>query len=194
MNANKKFTRRSKGSNIEKIRGPATRRTSPRGLKSTVSKTLPRGKSPKNTPSRSAYDPLHRVVGSLNKKKQGKVGEVYTVQTKFIDPETKKERKFCVVTDYKDRVGISKIHSIKHLDENGRNADKRLVEINQNYQGLTKRTGVDRKIYRKNRFSQKDLTVSPQNGFNEIMDFKLSGNDRAKVLEHCGIINKKRRG
>ena len=55
----------------------------------------------------------------------------------------KLQRRYLVTKQKCKNVTVSKLKSIKQFDENGKNADSYLVEINQNYPGLTKRTGVD---------------------------------------------------
>ena len=62
-------------------------------------------------------------------KKGENVGKVYRGVTKYIDTEPKAERNYVVVDDDGRRVAVSKLKSIKKFDENGRNADKALVEI-----------------------------------------------------------------
>lgn len=65
MNVSKKFARHSKGTNVEKIRGPTTRRTSPRGL-IPHSKSVRSGASPRSK-STNKVDPLHRTEQQNNK-------------------------------------------------------------------------------------------------------------------------------
>ncbi|UKI47867.1 MAG: hypothetical protein L6V82_08725 [Clostridiales bacterium] len=70
------------------------------------------------------------------KNKGGNVGKVYRGRTKYIDVETKPERDYVVVIDDGERVKVAKLKSIKIFDENGKNADKALVEINSERYGL----------------------------------------------------------
>ena len=58
------------------------------------------------------------------------VGKVFRGETKYIDREPKKQRNYVVVDENKRGVSVSKLKSIKQFDENGKNADKALVEIN----------------------------------------------------------------
>ena len=85
------------------------------------------------------------------KNKGGNVGKVYRGRTKYIDVETKPERDYVVVIDDGERVKVAKLKSIKIFDENGKNADKALVEINSERYGLKVRTGVDYQKFDKNR-------------------------------------------
>ena len=116
------------------------------------------------------------------------VGEVYVAQTKYIDPETKKTRRYLVTKQnhQNGNVTVSKLQSIKNFDENGKNADKHLVEINQNYPGLTKRTGVDFYKYNKNRITNKPLNIKDKKVFNELPEFKVSNRDLRKAQIHTG--------
>lgn len=121
-----------------------------------------------------------------NKKdKDNEVGNVYRGRTKYIDPEPKKERNYVVVLDDGKRIKVAKLKSIKIFDENGKNADKALVEINARRYGLEKRTGVDFQTFDKNRMSGKRLNVKDKKVFPEDEKrFKLSKRDTDKVLYH----------
>ena len=57
--------------------------------------------------------------------------------------------------------------SIKIFDENNRNADKALIEINATRYGLEKRTGVDFQRFNKNRMSGKSLKLDDKDVFPE---------------------------
>ena len=87
------------------------------------------------------------VFGNKPKKEHGNVGKVYRGRTKYIDPETKHERNYVVVRDKNNYVSVAKLKSIKKFDENGKNADRALVEINATRYGLQKRTGVDFQVF-----------------------------------------------
>lgn len=126
------------------------------------------------------------------KTKENNVGKVYRGTTKYIDKETKHERSYVVVSDNGNRVRVSKLKSIKKLDENGRNADRALVEINHERYGLPKRTGVDYQKYGVNRMSGKPLKLSDKDVFPEGKEqFKLSKNDSDRVLYHTGEKNRR---
>lgn len=58
------------------------------------------------------------------------VGKVYRGETKYIDREPKKQRNYVVVGENKRGVSVAKLKTIKTFDENGKNADSSLVEIN----------------------------------------------------------------
>ena len=115
----------------------------------------------------------------------------------MIDKETKKERSYVVVLDDGKHVSVAKLKSIKIFDENNRNADKALVEINATRYGLEKRTGVDFERFSKNRMSGKPLKLDDKDVFPEGKEeFKLSSKDKHNVLVHTKAIanpkNKKR--
>ena len=116
---------------------------------------------------------------------KGNVGKVYRGKTKYIDKDTKPERNYVVVIDDGTGVSVAKLKSIKIFDENGRNGDKALVEINATRYGLEKRTGVDFQKYSKNRMSGKRLTVDDRKVFPEGKErFILGSHDLSRVLIH----------
>lgn len=120
-----------------------------------------------------------------DKKKSSNLGKVYRGRTKYIDKETKAERNYVVVLDDGKKVSVAKLKSIKIFDENGKNADKALVEINATRYGLTKRTGVDFQRFNKNRMSGKPLKLSDKEVFPEGKErFKLGSHDLARSLRH----------
>lgn len=126
------------------------------------------------------------------KNKGGNVGKVYRGRTKYIDVETKPERDYVVVIDDGERVKVAKLKSIKIFDENGKNADKALVEINSERYGLKVRTGVDYQKFDKNRMSKQRLRLSDKRVFPEQKErFTLSKRDTDKALYHTGAKNRR---
>lgn len=126
------------------------------------------------------------------KNKGGNVGKVYRGRTKYIDLETKPERDYVVVIDDGERVKVAKLKSIKIFDENGKNADKALVEINSERYGLKVRTGVDYQKFDKNRMSKQRLRLSDKRVFPEQKErFTLSKRDTDKALYHTGAKNRR---
>lgn len=124
--------------------------------------------------------------------KESHVGKVYRGNTKYIDRETKAQRNYVVVLDNGKNVSVAKLKSIKIFDENNRNADRALVEINAMQYGLKNRTGVDFQAFDKNRMSGKPLRVGDKNVFPEGRErFKLGSHDKHRVLEHTGKIVKR---
>lgn len=132
------------------------------------------------------------------KPKESNVGKVYRGRTKYIDKETKPERNYVVVLDDGKNVSVAKLKSIKIFDENNRNADKALVEINATRYGLEKRTGVDFERFSKNRMSKQALKLSDKRVFPEDKEeFVLSSKDKHNALVHTKAIadpKKKKRG
>lgn len=127
-------------------------------------------------------------MGKKDKKPAKNVGKVYRGKTKYIDKETKPERNYVVVMDDGKKVTVAKLKSIKIFDENGRNADKALVEINATRYGLEKRTGVDFQRFDKNRMSGKPLSLQDRKVFPEQKErFTLSNRDRDKALFQTGV-------
>lgn len=124
-------------------------------------------------------------MGKKDKKKSDNVGKVYRGNTKYIDKDTKRSRNFVVVLDDGKKVTVAKLKSIKIFDENDKNADKALVEINASRYGLEKRTGVDFQRFSKNRMSGKPLSLKDKRVFPEDKErFTLGSHDKHKVLEH----------
>ena len=116
------------------------------------------------------------------------IGKVFRGRTKYIDKETKPERNYVVVKDNGKVIEVAKLKSIKKLDEQGKNADNALTEINHERYGLPNRTGVDFQRFRKNRMSNKLLTISDKRAFPEEKErFTLSNKDKDKAIYHTGV-------
>lgn len=168
-------------------------------------------KAPKSTPKRTSGKPItvktpsqkktfkrheekssKKSDGNNSKRKdKGHIGEVHRGKTKYIDKETKAERNYVVVVDDGKSVTVAKLKTIKIFDENGRNADKALVEINANRYGLEERTGVDFQKFDKNRMSGKSLTLEDKEVFPEGKErFKLGSHDMHRALNHTNSIPK----
>lgn len=87
---------------------------------------------------------------------------------------------------------MSKLKTVKKFDENGKNADPALVEINHERYGLPNRTGVDFERFDTNRMSGKPLRVDDKDVFPEDQErFILSSHDTHNVLVHTGVVSKK---
>lgn len=127
-------------------------------------------------------------------QKQNNVGKVYRGETKYIDREPKKQRDYVVVRDTERGVTVSKLKTIKKLDNDGKNADTALVEINHERYGLPNRTGVDYERFDKNRMSGKPLRIEDKDVFPEQQErFTLSNRDRDHTLIHTGVKKPNRR-
>lgn len=133
-------------------------------------------------------------VGKTNKPQKqsvgnskSNVGKVYRGKTKYIDTETKEERDYAVIRESPRGVSVAKVKSIKRFDENGKNADRALVEINYERYGLPKRTGIDFQVFSQNRMSGKPLRIDDKKVFPEEKErYTLSNRDRDKALYHTG--------
>lgn len=123
-----------------------------------------------------------------NQNDNNHVGKVLRGKTKYIDLDTKPERNYVVVKNKGKNIVVAKLKSIKKFDENNKNADKALVEINHERYGLPKRTGVDFQKFHKNRMSKKNLTIDDKDVFYEGKEcFTLSNRDRDKALYHTKV-------
>lgn len=139
-----------------------------------------------------------KPAASAEKKQKAKpnLGKVLRGKTKYIDVEPKEERNYVVVVDNGKTISVSKLKSIKIFDENGKNADKALVEINATRYGLEKRTGVDFQVFSKNRMSGKPLEIDDKDVFPEEHERAILGShDLSRTLRHTGRAgNKKKKG
>lgn len=128
------------------------------------------------------------------KQSDSRVGKVYRGETKYIDIEPKKQRDYVVVHDGECGVTVSKLKTIKKFDENGKNADGALVEINHERYGLPNRTGVDFQRFDKNRMSGRPLRLDDKDVFPEPQErFTLSRKDADKAVYHTGVKKRNKR-
>lgn len=98
------------------------------------------------------------------------------------------------IRDKNNYVSVAKLKSIKKFDENGKNADRALVEINATRYGLQKRTGIDFQVFNKNRMSGKPLRLSDKKVFPEGKErFKLGSHDTARAIRHTEFGKNKKR-
>ena len=118
---------------------------------------------------------------------KGNIGKVYRGETKYIDPETKKQRNYVVVRDNGKAVSVAKLKSIK------KERDSALMEIDYKKYGLKKRTGVDYQRFGKNRMSKGSLSLSDKRVFPEQKErFKLSSHDTHRAVIHTQPQKKKK--
>lgn len=142
---------------------------------------------------RGAKSLKNRTVKHIPKKvcdkiKRGHVGYVYRGRTKYIDKETKLERNYVVVKERNENVTVAKLKSIKKFDNNGKNADNALVEINHERYGLPERTGIDYQKFSQNQMSKKPLRISDKDVFPEgKSQFQLSKKDTDRAIYHTGV-------
>ncbi len=127
-------------------------------------------------------------------KRKSSVGEIHRGNTKYIDTEPKEQRDYAVVKDNNGKVTVAKVKSIKEFDENGKNADPALVEINHERYGLEKRSGVDFETFDQNRMTHKPLQLSDKDVFPEEQPRATMGShDKHRVLQHVKTKGKKKK-
>lgn len=153
-------------------------------------------KNPNNRPPRKCTSEAQKAAirwyyAKKAAQTDNNVGKVYRGETKYIDTETKKQRDYVVVREKNKNVTIAKLKTIKKFDENGKNADRALVEINHERYGLPNRTGVDFQRFDKNRMSGKPLNIEDKDVFPEQeARFKLGSKDLHNALSHTRVIPK----
>ena len=146
-----------------------------------------RPKKPKPVTRRTTTKKKKPAKAETKPNDDNVVGFVFIGNTKYIDVEPKLQRRYLVTKQKGKNVTVSKLKSIKQFDENGKNADPYLVEINENYPGLTKRTGVDFWQYNTNRLSGKPLDITDYKIFKKQPEFIVSGRDLSKAQIHTKI-------
>ena len=118
-----------------------------------------------------------------------RLGEVYWANSQKIDKTDKKiRRQYAITKDNGKNVGVSKIRG---FNDNQKNND-RLFEINIDKYQLTKRSGVDNKIYSRRADNKKPLQLTDNEVFDKKPAFKLSSHDTHKAILHTSK-NKKGR-
>ena len=118
-----------------------------------------------------------------------RLGNVYWVNSQKIDKtDNKKRRQYAVTKDNGKNVGVSKIRG---FNDNKRN-DDRLYELNRDKYPLTKRSGVDKKIYSQRADNKKSLILEDTEVFDKTPAFKLSSHDTHRVMIHTGSIAKRK--
>lgn len=174
--------------------------TTPRKTANKSETTAPSTAKKQPTTKRPAKNASNRKQSAKKSKKQGEgekpshpqgekrkssVGEIHRGNTKYIDTEPKEQRDYAVVKDNDGHVTVAKVKSIKKFDENGKNADPALVEINHERYGLEKRSGVDFETFDQNRMTHKPLQLSDKNVFPEGQPrATLGSHDKHRVLEN----------
>lgn len=117
-----------------------------------------------------------------------RLGEVYWANSQKIDKmDNKKRRQYAVTKDNGRNVSVSKIRG---FNDNPNNI-KRLFELDMSKYPLSKRSGVDKKVYTKRADNNKMLRLEDFDIFDSSPSFKLSSHDTHRVLVHIGTSNKK---
>ena len=102
-----------------------------------------------------------KTVGKAKDRKR----EVYRGVTKYIDPETKRTRRYVILKDNQRGVTVAKLKSIKSFDSKGKNTDPDLLQINHKKYNLEKETGVYYFRFSENRLKKKPLRLSDKDVF-----------------------------
>lgn len=121
-----------------------------------------------------------------------RLGNVYWANSQKIDKtDKKKRRQYAVTKDNGKNVGVSKIRG---FNDNKKN-DNRLFELDRNKYPLSKRSGIDKKIYSQRADNKKSLRLEDIEVFDKTPAFKLSSHDTHRVLKHTGLVkNKQKKG
>lgn len=111
-----------------------------------------------------------------------RLGEVYWANSQKIDKmDNKKRRQYAVTKDNGRNVGVSKIRG---FNDNPKNIE-RLFELDMSRYPLSKRSGVDKKVYTR-RTNKKPLRLEDFDIFDSSPAFKLNSRDTHDVLVHTG--------
>lgn len=116
-------------------------------------------------------------------------GNVYWANSQKIDKtDNKKRRQYAATKDNGKNVGVSKIRG---FNDNVINND-RLYELDIKKYPLSKRSGIDKKIYSQRADNKKSLRLEDTEVFDKTPAFKLSSHDTHRVLTHTGSITKRK--
>lgn len=117
-----------------------------------------------------------------------RLGNIYWANSQKIDKtDKKKRRQYAVTKDNGRNVGVSKIRG---FNDNEKNID-RLFELDMNKYPLSKRSGIDKKVYSKRADNKESLRLEDNEIFDKIPAFKLSSHDTHRVLKHTGSFGKR---
>lgn len=121
-----------------------------------------------------------------------RLGNVYWANSQKIDKtDNKKRRQYAVTKDNGENVGVSKIRG---FNDNEKNND-RLYELDRNKYPLSKRSGVDRKVYTRRADTNKPLRLEDREVFENKPAFKMNSRDTHKMLVHTDqTTNKRKKG
>jgi cystathionine beta-lyase family protein involved in aluminum resistance len=109
------------------------------------------------------------------------IGNVYWANSNLIDKSDKKTRRqYSVVKDNGKYVGIAKIRGFNNNKKN----NERLFELDIKKYPLTKRSGIDNKVYSKRSDNNKLLRIEDKQVFDKKPSFKLSSHDTHKAIIH----------
>ena len=118
-----------------------------------------------------------------------RLGNVYWVNSQKIDrSDRKRRRQYAIVRDNGKNVGVSKIRGFNGNKKN----DERLFELRKDKYSLSKRSGVDKKVYSQRIDNHKYLRLEDYEVFDKKPSYKLSSHDTHRVLKHTGYFNNKK--
>ena len=118
-----------------------------------------------------------------------RLGNVYWVNSQKSDrSDRKRRRQYAIVRDNGKNVGVSKIRGFNGNKKN----DERLYELSKDKYPLSKRSGVDKKVYSQRVDNHKSLRLEDNEVFDKKPSYKLSSHDTHRVLKHTGYFNNKK--
>lgn len=118
-----------------------------------------------------------------------RIGNVYWANSQKIDrTDKKKRRQYAVTKDNGRNVGVSKIRGFNNNEKN----NDRLYELSRDKYHLSKRSGVDKKIYTQRADTKMSLRLEDNEVFDKAPAFKLSSHDTHRMLTHIGSITKRK--
>ena len=118
-----------------------------------------------------------------------RLGNVYWVNSQKIDrSDRKRRRQYAIVRDNGKNVGVSKIRGFNGNKKN----DERLYELSKDKYPLSKRSGVDKKVYSQRVDNHKSLRLEDNEVFDKKPSYKLTSHDTHRVLKHTGYFNNKK--
>lgn len=110
-----------------------------------------------------------------------RLGEVYWANSQKIDKtDNKIRRQYAVTKDNGKNVGVSKIRGFNNNQRN----NERLFELSTKKYPLSKRSGIDYKVYTRRTDNKKALQLSDSEVFDKKPVFKLSSHDTHKAVLH----------
>jgi len=116
------------------------------------------------------------------------LGNVYWANSQKIDASDQKQRRQYAVT--KDNGKSVRVAKIRGYNNNPKN-NERLMPLDQEKYKLSKKSGVDKKVYTKRADTKKPLSLKDRQVFDKKPAFKLSSHDTHRVISHTRTDKKK---
>ena len=119
-------------------------------------------------------------------------GNVYWANSYYIDKsDLKSRRRYAIVRDNGKNISVAKIRGFNNNKKN----DDRLFELDiKKYPQLTKKCGIDRKVYSRRSDNLTLLEIEDKQVFDKKPDFKLSSHDTHKAINHTILSRKQKKG